>query len=311
MARVLVAGEALIDIYPADDADRLADAATLAREAGGAPANVAVGLAELGERPWLWTRVGADPFGDHLRDVLAAHDVPDDFVAVDPERTTAHTLVGTDESGDPVFWFYQAETATMAPDPATVTDDALDAIEWLHVGGVWLADSTARSALLAVIDRADCTISFDPNTRADLWTDSDAVEPTVTAVLEQVDVVKVGAGDLPWLAADDPGRVAERVRGYGPHTVFVTRGGETAVAAADGRAPWGPAEHRATPPTVEAVDPTGAGDAFTAGVISRLVDGDDLDEALRYGTTVGALATTERGAMAALPDRSTVESFES
>ncbi|MFB6163146.1 MAG: carbohydrate kinase [Halococcoides sp.] len=307
MARVLVAGEALIDMYPADDAACLADASTFAREAGGAPANVAVGLAELGERPWLWTRVGADPFGDHLRSVFDDHGVPDRFVAVDSERTTAHTLVGSDADGDPVFWFYQADTATMAPDPATVTDDALDAIEWLHVGGVWLANGRARSALLDVIDRATCTISFDPNTRADLWDDPDAIEPTVSAVLERADVVKIGAGDLPWLAAEDPLRVAERIRGYGPHTAFVTRGADAAVAAADERAPWGPAELQEVPPAVDPVDPTGAGDAFTAGVIARLVAGDGLDAALRYGTTVGALATTGRGAMAALPDRATVE----
>ncbi|AWB26252.1 carbohydrate kinase family protein [Halococcoides cellulosivorans] len=309
MVRVLVAGEALIDMYPAEEADRLADVERYARRAGGAPANVAVGLAALDERPWLWTRVGADPFGEHLRETLAAFDVPDRFVSVDPDRSTAHTIVGTDESGDPVFQFYQAETATMCPDPATVTDAALAEIEWLHVGGVWLADETARAALLDVIDRADCPISFDPNTRPDLWDSEAEIEPTVSAALEAVDVVKIGAGDLPWLAAEDPIRVAERVRGYGPHTVFVTRGAEEAIAASDGRAPWGPAEHRVTPPTVEAVDPTGAGDAFTAGAIAHLVAGDDLASALQYGATVGALATTEQGAMAAIPDRETVAQY--
>lgn len=308
MVRVLVAGEALIDMYPDAEVDRLADAPTFARAAGGAPANVAVALARLGEPPWLWTRVGADPFGEHLQETLAANGVDDRYVTVDPDRKTAHTLVGKTD-GEPVFLFYATETATMCPDPATVDGAALAAIDWLHVGGVWLADETARTALLDVLDRADCPVSFDPNTRPDLWADPAAIEPTVIDVLERVDVVKVGAGDLPWLETDDPARVAERVRGYGPHTAFVTRGGDRALAAADARAPWGPAECTRVPPAVEAVDPTGAGDAFTAGAIARLVSGDALETALTHATAVGALATTEQGAMNALPDRAAVDAL--
>lgn len=67
--RVLVAGEALIDLFPTT-AGPIAEAETLRRRAGGAPANVAVGLARLGTPPLLWTRLGEDPFGDYLATVV-------------------------------------------------------------------------------------------------------------------------------------------------------------------------------------------------------------------------------------------------
>jgi fructokinase len=78
-ADLLVAGEALVDFIP-DRPGPLADVETFTRRAGGAPANVAVGLATLGDPPLFWTRVGRDPFGDHLVETLADHGVPDDLV---------------------------------------------------------------------------------------------------------------------------------------------------------------------------------------------------------------------------------------
>jgi len=189
---VLIAGETLIDLFPTTTGP-LADAETFDRRAGGAPANLAVAMTRLGTAPYLWTRLGADPFGEHLADVLETQGVPDRFVEVDADRKTAHTLVGDDPAADQSFVFYKEGTATMAMEPGTVPDETLANLEWVHFGGVMLCEAPVRTAMLDLAERAqaqDCTVSFDPNTREDLWPDPADLEPTMRRALELADVVK-------------------------------------------------------------------------------------------------------------------------
>lgn len=310
---VLVAGEALIDMFPTEPG-RLADVETLRRAAGGAPANVAVGLARLGAPPLLWTRLGDDPFGEHLADVLEANGVHDDLVAVDDQRKTAHTLVAEDPDADQSFTFFKEGTATFTMEPGAVPEQRLAEVEWVHIGGVLLCSEPARSAMFDLVERASdhgCTVSFDPNTRADLWPDESVLAETIERTLGYADVVKTDRDDLDFLLGE-PGSledVADAIADYGPHTVFLTRGGEGAYARATPDAPWGGTTVERPAFDVEVVETTGAGDAFLAGSIAGLRETGSLAEAVRFAAAVGALATTETGAMAGLPDRETVETL--
>ncbi|MFB6202165.1 MAG: carbohydrate kinase family protein [Halorhabdus sp.] len=310
----LVAGEALIDMFPTTSG-RLADAETFERRAGGAPANLAVAMTRLGAAPYLWTRLGSDPFGDHLADVLTDQGVPDQFVEVDPDRKTAHTLVGDDPEADQSFVFYKEATATMAMEPGTVPDDTLTGLDWVHFGGVMLCEQPARTAMLDLAERAQaagCTVSFDPNTRPDLWPDPGELEPTMHSALELADVVKTDREDLSILLEttdDSIDAVADELLEYGPHTVFLTQGAEGTYGVATGEAPWGPAEVRHPAFEVTAVDTTGAGDAFTAGAITALLEGQSLSDAVAFANAVGALTTTEKGAMVPLPTREDVKAL--
>jgi len=309
---VLIAGEALVDMFPTTRGP-LADVETFERRAGGAPANLAVAMTRLGTAPYLWTRLGSDPFGDHLADVLDRENVPDRFVEVDPDRKTAHTLVGDDPAADQSFVFYKEGTATMAMEPETVPDDVLADLEWVHFGGVMLCEEPARAAMFDLAERAqaaECTVSFDPNTRKDLWPDPAELEPTMRSALELADVVKTDREDLSILlepVEDSIEAVAEKLTAYGPHTVLLTQGADGTYALATDDAPWGPAETDRPAFEVDALDTTGAGDAFTAGAITALLEGSSLADAIRFANAVGALTTTETGAMAPLPTREAVE----
>ncbi|WP_135662459.1 carbohydrate kinase family protein [Halorhabdus rudnickae] len=308
----LIAGETLVDMFPTSSGP-LADVETFERRAGGAPANLAVAMTRLGSAPYLWTKLGSDPFGDHLADVLDTEDVPDRFIEIDPDRKTAHTLVGDDPAADQAFVFYKEGTATMAMEPGTVADDALADLEWVHFGGVMLCEEPARTAMLDLAERAqaaDCTVSFDPNTREDLWPDPTKLEPTMRDALELADVIKTDREDLAMLldsVENSIETVAEELTGYGPHSVFLTQGSKGTYALATDDSPWGPAETDQPTLHVDAIDTTGAGDAFTAGAITALLEGKSLDEAIRFANAVGALTTTETGAMAPLPTREAVE----
>jgi fructokinase len=299
---VLVAGEALVDFIPRSEGP-LATVECFERRAGGAPANVAAALAALGEPAWLATRLGADAFGEFLAETLAERGVPDRFVQRDPERQTALAFVASDAEGG--YTFRREGTADLHLDTAAVPDAALDAASVVCVGGVMLAAEPGRSATFELVARArrhDCTVVFDPNSRPELW-DGDR-GPVVDRMLGLADVLKVATDDR--LVAGTATEAARSLLDAGPGVVVVTRGADGAFGAADGTGPW-PAEEVDHPGyAVDAVDATGAGDAFLAGLIAARVEGRSLTDAVDIAAAVGALATTETGAMAALPTRDAV-----
>lgn len=313
---VLVAGETLVDLFP-DGTGDLAAVEGFCHRAGGAPANVAVALARLDSPPQFWTRLGSDPFGDYLADVLADNGVDGEFV-IRGDGATSLAVVSPTPDGDRSFTFYEADTATLHFQPCTVPEDALADCECVHVGGVALANDTGRPATLDLAERArdaGCTVSFDPNTRLDLWADPGEASDVFGDALALTDVLCSSADDLVTFGVDpsdarrDPERVAADLLEAGPHTVFLTLGSEGATvvsaATADGErvAVSEPAFD------VQVEDTTGAGDAFTAAALSRYETGSSesaLRDALRYANAAGALTTTATGGMAALPDASAV-----
>ncbi len=303
---ILVAGETLVDFIP-DRPGPLGSVESFSRRAGGAPANVAVGLARLDRAPWFWTRIGTDPFGDFLADTLASYGVPDRLVERDDGAKTALAFVTHDESADRQFSFYRDDTADTRLRPDGVPEDVLDDVEWVYAGGVMLASEPARSATLELVERADCPVVFDPNARPELWRDFDFAA-TVEDVLGTVEVVKATDEDLhaAGIEGDGPETLARAVLDRGPHTVFLTSGETGAYAVSTDAAPWGASEVRHGGYEVEAVDTTGAGDAFTAGALAALADGEPLEAVLAFANAVAAATVTAPGAMTALPDRATV-----
>jgi len=308
--RVLVAGETLVDFLP-ERPGPLSEVASFDRRPGGAPANVAVGLARLGQVPLFWTRVGGDPFGGFLADTLVEAGIPDRFVEHDRDAKTTLAFVTHDESGDRAFTFYRDGTADTRFEPGAVPEDTLADVERVVCGGVPLATGRSRAAMLDLLDRAAATGAetwFDPNYRPELWPDDDFASVAGDA-LADVDVLKATEEELRELdvAGDSPRALAEAVAERGPHTVLVTLGGDGALAHATADAPWGPATVEHGGYDVDVVDTTGAGDAFFAGAIARATDGDaSLETILSYANAVAAVATTASGAMAALPSHDTV-----
>ncbi|ADJ15292.1 carbohydrate kinase family protein [Halalkalicoccus jeotgali] len=308
---ILVAGETLIDFLP-EHPGSLREVETFTRRPGGAPANVAVGLAVLDETPWFWTRVGDDPFGEALVGTLVEYGLPDDLVERDPDAKTTLAFVSHDETADRQFSFYRDGTADTRMKPGSLDDDLVEGVSWVHLGGVTLASEPSRTATLELAERASdagCTVSFDPNARPELWPDREEFERLIEEILPHVDVLKATPEDLAEAGIDGDGTdLARAACDRGPHTTLLTLGGEGALAVATDRAPWsGEATHPGY--RVDPVDTTGAGDAFTAGAIAALSGGGDLGEAIGFGNAVAATTTTAEGAMTALPERERVERF--
>ena len=317
MTDILVAGEALIAFLPEGERS-LVDTETFHRRAGGAPANVAVGLACLGESPLFWTRLSTDPFGDHLATTLSDNGVRSDLIERDPDAATTLAFVSLDPDAERAFNFRRNGTADTRMRPGAVDDETLAETEWVHGGGVTLADEPSRTATLDLLERArkaGATVSFDPNARPELFDEGHFVEHCRRA-LRRADVVKTTAEDLLETGVIDESDcdatvLARSICEQGPHTALVTRGADGALASATPEAPWNPTgeplvvEHGGY--DVDPVDTTGAGDAFTAGAIRSLADGESLRAALAFANAVAAQSTTEKGAMSALPTRAEME----
>lgn len=313
MTRILVAGESLIDFIP-DAPGPLASVDSFDKRAGGAPANVAVGLARLDADLDFWTRVGDDAFGDFLVETLADEGLAGDLVEQDPDAQTTLAFVSLGEDADREFSFYHDGTADTRMEPETIDDDALAAYGWVHVDVLSMDTEPSRAAIIDLAERAqgtDTVVSFDPNSRPERWGEFSYVEAAKQG-FRLADVVKATPEDLREAGFEgDAPELARELCEFGPHTVLITLGGEGSYAYATADAPWVDEETEVTHDgyTVDPVDTTGAGDAFTAGAIAALSSGESLAEALAFGNAVAATTTTAAGAMTALPTREDVETF--
>ena len=327
MPEVFVAGETLVDFVP-DGGETLRDVDGYAHRPGGAPANVAVGLARLGSPPAFWTRLGDDAFGAFLAETLAAEGIPRTHVERVEGKTTL-AVVSPPDSAGPRFGFYGSRDATFGFDPDAVPTDVLTGRgppPWVHLGGVALTHPDGRAAtrgLLSAATAAGCPVSFDVNYRSDMVRDGDA-EAVSTAVREAVaasDVVLYSDEDVAaaGLSTSEGTGLARDLLELGPHTAVVTLGSDGALAVSSDAAPWGAATVRHGGFAVETVDATGAGDAFAAGALSRLAgtsgetsgggDANDLGEALAFGNATAALSVRSVGGMGSIPSRDEVAAF--
>jgi len=296
MEKIWVLGDAVVDLLPDGEGKLL-------QCPGGAPANVAVGVARLGGRSAFIGRVGDDPFGRFMQKTLADEKVDVQWMRRDPAHRTSTVVVDLDEQGERSFTFMVRPSADLFLAPDDIPP--FQAGEWLHVCSIALSAEPSRSATLkamAAIRQAGGFVSFDPNIRPDLWQDDDELRHCLEQALLSADVVKLSVEELQFLTGDT--RVEDGLLALMRHCpaslVLVTQGKEGVLA-------WhqGTVTHYPVTP-VECVDTTGAGDAFVAGLLYGLASSGAATSgalALIIGLAqrCGALATTAKGAMTALP----------
>lgn len=306
MADVVCLGELLIDFVPTVTGTSLIDAPAFKKAPGGAPANVAVGLARLGTPSAFMGKVGDDPFGLFLARILADAGVDIGPLRYSREARTALAFVSLRADGEREFMFYRHPSADMLFTPEEVDQDTLRQARALHYGSISLIDEPARSATLEAIATAraaGCLISCDPNLRLALWPDPQAAREGLNLAMSRAQVVKISDEELRFLTgSDDPAAARERLWHDQLELMVVTLGAAGCVYFApdfDGVVVGF---------SVESVDATGAGDGFVAGLLHGLLqdrgavrDQQRLREICRFACAVGALTTTERGAIPALP----------
>ncbi|MCK6953168.1 aminoimidazole riboside kinase [Enterobacter bugandensis] len=291
MEKIWVLGDAVVDLLPDGEGKLL-------QCPGGAPANVAVGIARLGGKSAFIGRVGDDPFGRFMAKTLADERVDVKHMRLDLAHRTSTVVVDLDDHGERSFTFMVRPSADLFLEPADLP--TFSAGEWLHVCSIALSAEPSRSATFQAMDairKAGGYVSFDPNIRPDLWPDENALRRCLEQALQSADVVKLSVEELAFLTGD-----ADVQEGLNTlmlrcpaRLVLVTQGKEGVIAWHQGAVKHYPA----TP--VQCVDTTGAGDAFVAGLLYGMAAGQELVPAIALAQRCGALATTAKGAMTALP----------
>ena len=314
MPKAICIGELLIDFVSTTTDVTLAECPSFAKAPGGAPANVAVGLAKLGIDSGFIGKVGDDPFGDFLRQTLDRNAVDTSYLISGTGSRTTLAFVATRSDGSKDITFYRNPGADIQLAPEEIEEAYIQSAELFHYGSVSLSHQPSRDATLKAIrcaKDAGAFISYDPNLRLMLWDNPDEAKHWMWEVMPYANVVKIADEEWGFIMEtpslqDGSARLLE----IGIDLVVVTRGEHGCYynnglnqGYVDG---FG----------VDVIDPLGAGDGFVAAMLSRLVplsesvlDDNQLRTIMRYANAAGALTTQKVGVIPALPTASEIEDF--
>lgn len=314
---VLCFGEALIDLRaePADGQSRFVP------QPGGAPANVAVGIARLGGRAAFAGQIGADYFGDRIAASLAGFGVDITWLARTGAGNTALALVALDDRGERSFSFYRNATADLLYRAEQLPPDAFAGAPAFHFCSNTLTEPAIRETTRALVTRAraaGCLVSFDINYRPSLWPGGSPAPEQIRAMAGMADLVKFSREELLALYPGQGDAVVQSLRREGVALVLVSDGANTLEAWTE----TGPV--RIAPPSVRAVDTTAAGDSLVAGLLYQLARAEvtagglrqwldetgRLQQALDFASRCGAVTATRFGAFDALPSQADLKALE-
>lgn len=274
---------------------------TLTTSVAGAESNVAIAMARLGHHARWVGRVGDDEFGALVLRTLRAERVDVEFARVSEGRVTGLAFFDTGPGGVRRVHYRRTNSAAGALAPADVERALHDRPRVLHVTGITPALGTppasAVQQALAAARTVGATTCLDVNFRRKLWSYSDAAH-ALRPLLPFVDVLIASEDELPLVAdgSDEEART-KALLGIGIHQVVVKRGAGGATVHTPESTISAPALR------VPVVDTIGAGDAFTAGYLSALLDRLDLEGRLHRGIVLGAAAVASPGDWEGLPLR--------
>ncbi|EFF2145573.1 TPA: aminoimidazole riboside kinase [Escherichia coli] len=303
-AKVWVLGDAVVDLLPESDGRLLPCP-------GGAPANVAVGIARLGGTSGFIGRVGDDPFGALMQRTLLTEGVDITYLKQDEWHRTSTVLVDLNDQGERSFTFMVRPSADLFLE--TTDLPCWRHGEWLHLCSIALSAEPSRTSAftaMTAIRHAGGFVSFDPNIREDLWQDEHLLRLCLRQALQLADVVKLSEEEWRLISGktQNDRDICALAKEYEIAMLLVTKGAEGVVVCYRGQV------HHFAGMSVNCVDSTGAGDAFVAGLLTGLsstglsTDEREMRQIIDLAQRCGALAVTAKGAMTALPCRQELES---
>ena len=301
---VITIGEAMA-MFVATETGELAEVEHFMKRVAGAELNVATGLARLGLSVGWVSRVGADSFGRFVLTALAKEGIDARGVSTDGRYATGFQLKSKVENGtDPIVEYFRKGSAASHLSPDDFKESYFASARHLHLSGVAAALSESSYALL---DRAartmkaqGKTISFDPNLRPTLWKSEAEMVEKLNRLAFQADWVLPGLKEGMILTGQQtPEAIADFYLSHGVRAVIIKTGSDGAwYKTADGEQ-----GAVAAIKVDNVVDTVGAGDGFAVGVISALLEGKPLPQAVKRGNKIGSLAIQVQGDSEGLPTR--------
>jgi fructokinase len=324
MADVLCLGEILVDWVCTEQGHELDTARSFTKAAGGAPANVAVGLARQGVSTGFIGRVSMDQFGKWLKELLEKEGIDTTGTVVDPEATTRMAYIVTTGTGDrKLAEFSRIACADALLHEKDLKDEAFKRACMLHFGSMSLIAEPAKTATRKAVERAKqnkMLISYDPNVRLGLWPSPEDCKKTILDTLSWADMVKINIDELEFLTGSRSMDAAEQLRKQFETPLLIL------TLDSNGCHFFSDAGSLSVPGfCIQLVEATGAGDGFVSAVICGLLPHvkvaadrraalkalpeQQLADIFRRANAVGAIACTRPGAIPALPASEEINTF--
>lgn len=303
-------GEMVIDFIPGQEKG------SYIRNAGGAPANVAIAAARNGLEAGIYCKVGDDDFGRFLLQTLRDNQVTPLAPEMTQEAITTMAFVSLNEHNDRSFTFARKPGADMMLEKSEIRDEDLKTCRLIQAGSCSLSAGKAVEATEYAMARAHelgKLVGFDINYRNLMWKDDkEACTKKVLSILKYVDFLKLSDEEVDMVGGHD--NILSVMKEYEIAAVVLTLGGDGAELFYDGQSYVIPG-YRAD----KVADTTGAGDAFWGGFLSEVLNqgvssteqlnAEILKKAVTYGNVSGSLSVREKGAIASLPTREKIEAF--
>lgn len=302
-------GEMVIDFIPGSEPG------SYVRNAGGAPANVAIAMTRNGLKAGMCCSVGADDFGRFLMKTLEENQVRRIKPGLCEEAITTMAFVNLDENGERTFTFARKPGADMFLSEEDVKEEDIKESCIIHAGSCSLSASPASEATVRALKLGHeykKLVSFDVNYRNLMWKDDqEACAKAVLNLLPYVDILKISEEEVDMLGGE--AGLPELMERYSLTLIVETLGSAGAKCYFDGRV------FSVEGKKAKAVDATGAGDAFWGGFLSSLriqgveqagqLTAEVIEKALKYGNTAGWICVQHKGAISSLPTRAEIEKY--
>ena len=310
---VVTVGRASVDLYGQQIGARLEDMASFSKAVGGCPANIAIGVARLGLRAGLITRVGDEHFGRFIREQLAREGVDTEGVHTDPARLTALAILGVRDSTSFPLIFYRSDCADAALDESDIDEALLARAGAVVVTGTHFAASQTAAAqrramrLMRASGRAaPGRVVFDIDYRPNLWglsghgdgerryIRSETVSRHLAEILPECDLI-VGTEEELHIAggSEDTLPAIRGIRALSPHSTIVCKRGPMGCVVFEGAIPDSLDEGvTGAGFPVEVYNTLGAGDAFLAGFLRGWLRHAPIATCAGWANACGAFAVS-------------------
>jgi fructokinase len=308
MSTVICLGEVLFDLLANQSGVSREDVTDWTPLPGGAPANVACALVKMGDRSRFIGCVGNDAAGEKLAAKLVSEGVDITGLQHHPTAPTRQVQVVRTADGDRVFGgFGDIPTDKFADTQLSqVPGDLFAGADFLLLGTLALAYTHSAASTWQAVELArsqGVKILVDINWRPTFWTAPELAIPQIQQLIATADYIKFAREEAELIYGETS---PHALRKYLPQAlgIFVTDGGNICEYYLNGETGQQPAF------SVAAIDTTGAGDAFVAGLLHQLGTGQTSGaEIVRYAAAAGALTTRKPGAIDAQPTDAEILEF--
>ncbi len=268
MSKLVAIGEALIDFIPEESGKPIKQVTGFVPKVGGAPANVCGVFARLGQQSQIITQLGEDPFGDKIVEEFMGFGIGCECIQRTSQANTSLAFVALKEDGNREFSFYRKPGADMLLQPEAVKKEWFVSADVLHFCSVSLGEFPMKQAHEKAIEYAleeDCLVSFDPNLRFALWEKEQELYEAVKEFLPKAHILKISDEELEFITGYKTVEEARDILFQGNvKLVLYTEGSKGAQAFTL------QTQAASLAKRVEAVDTTGAGDAFIGSFLYQL-----------------------------------------